>query len=111
MAAMVSQTAMDNRIKKKAYKQEAAQSRKGISNGSHTSQLGDTLKIRAGNIGENNRHIHMTTAPSRRGEKNTKILKKGDEKERTEKFIQKQEKVSGKRLESWKRKTRREQGR
>lgn len=96
MAAMVSQMAMDNRIKKKAYKQEAAQSRKGISNGSHTSQLGDTLKIRAGNIGENNRHIHMTTAPSRRGEKNTKILKKGDEKKRTEKFIQKQEKVSGK---------------
>lgn len=96
MAAMVSQTAMDNRINKKAYKQEAAQSKKGISNGSHTSQLGDTLKIRAGNIGENNRHIHMTTAPSRRGEKNTKILKKGDEKERTEKFIQKQEKVSGK---------------
>ena len=96
MAAMVSQTAMDNRIKKKAYKQEVAQSRKGISNGSHTSQLGDTLKIRAGNIGENNRHIHMTTAPSRWGEKNTKILKKGDEKERTEKFIQKQEKEAGK---------------
>ena len=96
MAAMVSQTAMDNRIKKKAYKQEVAQSRKGISKGSHTSQLGDTLKIRAGNIGENNRHIHMTTAPSRWGEKNTKILKKGDEKERTEKFIQKQEKEAGK---------------
>lgn len=96
MAAMVSQTAMDNRINKKAYKQEVAQSRKGISNGSHTSQLGNTLKIRAGNIGENNRHIHMTTNPSRRGERNTKILKKGEEKERTEKFIRKQEKATGK---------------
>ncbi len=96
MAAMVSQTAMDNRINKKAYKQEVAQSRKGISNGSHTSQLGNTLKIRAGNIGENNRHIHMTTNPSRRGERNTKILKKGEEKERTEKFIRKQEKAAGK---------------
>ena len=98
MAAMVSQTAMDNRINKKAYKQEVAQSRKGISNGSHTSQLGNTLKIRAGNIGENNRHIHMTTNPSRRGERNTKILKKGEEKERTEKFIQKQEKAAGKKV-------------
>lgn len=96
MAAMVSQTAMDNRINKKAYKQEVAQSRKGISDGSHTSQLGNTLKIRAGNIGENNRHIHMTTNPSRRGERNTKILKKGEEKERTEKFIRKQEKAAGK---------------
>lgn len=96
MAAMVSQTAMDNRINKKAYKQEVAQSRKGISNGSHTSQLGNTLKIRAGNIGENNRHIHMTTNPSRRGERNTKILKKGEKKERTEKFIRKQEKATGK---------------
>lgn len=96
MAAMVSQTAMNNRINKKAYKQEVAQSRKGISNGSHTSQLGNTLKIRAGNIGENNRHIHMTTNPSRRGERNTKILKKGEKKERTEKFIRKQEKATGK---------------
>lgn len=98
MAAMVSQTAMDNRINKKAYKQEVTQNRKGISNGSHTSQSGDTLKIRAGNIGENNRHIHMTANPSRRGEKNTKILRKGNEKERTEKFIQKQEKAAGKKV-------------
>lgn len=96
MAAMVSQTAMDNRIKKKTYKQEAAQSRKGISNGSNTSQLGDSLKIRAGNIGENNRHIHMAASPSRRGEKNTKILRKGGEKERAEKFIQKQGQAAGK---------------
>ena len=98
MAAMVSQTAMDNRINKKTYKQEVIKNRKGISNGSHTSQSGDTLKIRAGNIGENNRHIHMTTNPSRRGERNTKILKKGEEKERTEKFIQKQEKAAGKKV-------------
>ncbi len=98
MAAMVSQTAMDNRINKKTYKQEVVKNRKGISNGSHTSQSGDTLKIRAGNIGENNRHIHMTTNPSRRGERNTKILKKGEEKERTEKFIQKQEKAAGKKV-------------
>ncbi len=96
MTAMISQTAMDNRVNKKAYKQETAQNRKGISNGSNTSRLEDTLKIRAGNIGENNRHIHMAASPSRRGEKNTKILRKGGEKERAEKFIQKQEQAAGK---------------
>lgn len=98
--AASSSMALDNQVNRPAFKKTAIKEVSGIKNGNlmRVQELEKSLGIRAGNIGMDNRISGITPAATRSARKSVAVFGKMSAEDAAERFMKKQERITGKKL-------------
>ncbi len=98
--AASSSMALDNQVRRSAYQKTATKEINGIKNGSilRAKDLEKRLGVRAGNIAMDNRNSGITPSSTRSARKSVAVFGRREPEDAAERFMKKQEKITGKKI-------------